>query len=202
MQLKLELFTFLFLSLGPFKIIGPFVKVTRNATPALTRQIAIRATLYSSAAILIAATLGEQILSKYSIPLPILALSAGIILFLVALLEVIKQFEAPIARTDSDVAPTLNMALNPIAFPTIVTPYGIAAVIVFLAICPDMNCRLRVIAILAGIMLLNLIVMLIAKHVLKPLALILPILGAVLGIVQVALGLLIIHSSVKELLKI
>jgi len=65
-----------------------------------------------------------------------------------------------------------------------------------------MNCRLRVIAILAGIMLLNLIVMLIAKHVLKPLALILPILGAVLGIVQVALGLLIIHSSIKELLKI
>jgi multiple antibiotic resistance protein len=91
----MQMFTFFFLMLGPFKIVAPFVKITKNATPAFTRQIAFRATLYSSITLLLAAFLGETILSKYGIPLPILALSAGIILFLVALLNIIKQFEPP-----------------------------------------------------------------------------------------------------------
>ncbi|HQW23416.1 MAG TPA: MarC family protein, partial [Bacteroidia bacterium] len=92
MPSSIQMFTFLFLMLGPFKIIGPFVKITKNASPALTRQIAFRATLFSVIALLLAGLLGENILAKYGIPVSILALSAGIILFLVALLNVIRQF--------------------------------------------------------------------------------------------------------------
>ena len=84
-----QIFTFLFLMLGPFKIIGPFSKLTRGADPALTRQIALWAALFSSLALLVAAFLGEIFLEKYGIPIPILALSAGLILFLVALLGLV-----------------------------------------------------------------------------------------------------------------
>lgn len=129
MPLKMQIFTFLFLMLGPFKIIAPFAKMTSNATPELTRQLAIRAIIFSSLALLLAAILGENILSKYGIPLPVLSMSGGIILFLVALLNVIKQF-GTIEKHDENIPPpTLNMAMSPLAFPTIVTPYGIAAVI-------------------------------------------------------------------------
>ncbi len=90
-----QVFTFLFLMLGPFKIIGPFAKVTKGADARLTRQIAVRATIFAALALLIAGLLGESFLSKYGIPLPLLALSAGIILFLVALKNILEQFVPP-----------------------------------------------------------------------------------------------------------
>ena len=198
---RMLIFPFLFLMLGPFKIIGPFAKITLGADPILVRKIAIRSILFSSAALLIAAFLGEMIITKYGIPLPILGIAAGIILFLVALLNVIQQF-APIEIHDKIlITPTLNMAMNPIAFPTIVTPYGIAAVIVILAYSPEFNSKLEVGAIVLGIMVLNLIVMLITKYVFKFLSIFLAILGAILGVIQVALGLLIINNQLRILLK-
>jgi hypothetical protein len=51
-------------------------------------------------------------------------------------------------------------------------------------------------------MLLNLVTMLVTKRIFKYLSVVLPILGAVLGIVQVALGLLIIYNQLKELVGI
>jgi multiple antibiotic resistance protein len=185
--------------LGPFKIVVPFAKITRNATPAFARNIAIRATIYSTLALLIAGLLGEKILSNYGIPMPILALSAGIILFLVALLNTIKQFEPHAADMQFEENPTLNMAMNPLAFPSIVTPYGLAAVIVFLSIAPDMNSKLTVAGVVLGIMVLNLIIMLLTRYIFKPLALILGLLGAILGVIQVALGLMVIYNQIKIL---
>lgn len=198
---KMQVFAFLFLMLGPFKIIGPFTKITHGATPALTRQIAFRAMLFSSMALLIAAFLGARIMRNFNIPLPILALSGGIILFLVALLNIIKQFGTPLANEENVISPTLNMALYPLAFPTIVTPYGIAAVIVFLALSPDLNSKLTVGAIVLAIMTLNLILMLVTRYIFKVLALFLALLGAILGVVQVALGLMVIYNQFRILLE-
>lgn len=195
-----QVFTLLFLMLGPFKIIGPFARVTRGADAALTRRIALRATVLASLALLVAAFLGERVLSSYGIPLPVLSLSGGIILFLVALQNILREF----ALHDEGAAgtarePTLNMALTPLAFPTIVTPYGIAAVVVFLAISPDQRSQLVVGAILLVIMLLNLAVMLMTRHLRPVMGVALQIVGAVLGIIQVALGLQIIHRSLGML---
>lgn len=200
MEFKMQIITFLFLMLGPFKIIAPFAKITRNAAPKLTRQIAFRASLYSAGALLLAGLLGQRIVSSYGIPIPILALSGGIILFLVALLNVIRQFDTHNIHDDIVAEPTISMAMNPLAFPSIVTPYGIAALIVFLSISPDMNAKITIGVIVLGIMLINLVVMLLTKYIYKPIAVIFAILGVVLGVVQVALGLLIIYNQTKSLL--
>ncbi|MBS1218588.1 MAG: multiple antibiotic resistance MarC-related protein [Proteobacteria bacterium] len=198
-----QIFTFLFLMLGPIKIIGPFAKITRGADPALTNRIALRAILFSSLALLLAAMFGERVLDNFNIPLPVLVLSAGIILFLVALMNILQQFMPPAAHSEEPAgqvhAPAPGVALMPLAFPTIVTPYGIAALVVFLALSPDLKSRLTVGAILLAIMLLNLIVMLMTRHILPVLNVLLPILGAVLGVVQVALGLQIIINSLRML---
>jgi multiple antibiotic resistance protein len=195
-----QIFTFLFLMLGPFKILAPFAKITRGADQKLTRQIAFRAIVFSSVALLLAAVIGENMLNKFGIPLPILSLAGGLILFLVALLNIIQQFAPPATNEGPVAPPTLNMAINPLAFPTIVTPYGIAAVIVFLSISPDLNSKLTVGAIILGIMIINLIFMLIYRYIFKVLAVALPILGAILGVVQVALGLMIMYNSLRKLL--
>jgi multiple antibiotic resistance protein len=195
----LQIFTFLFLMLGPFKVVGPFAKITERADPRLARRIALRATLVSSLALLLAAVLGQSTLSRYGIPLPDLALAGGLILFLVALRATLQS--APSSAADDEVAvPTLNMAITPLALPTIVTPYGVAAVIIFLALSPDLEGRLMIGVMLLAIMLLNLIVMLVARHIQRFLGVFLQILGAVLGIVQVALGIRFIDHALKWLL--
>ncbi|HBJ86460.1 MAG TPA: hypothetical protein DDZ88_21910 [Verrucomicrobiales bacterium] len=166
-----QIFTLLLLMLGPIKIIGPFAKITNGADAALTNRIALRAILFSSLALLLAAFFGKQCLDNFNIPLPVLVLSAGIILLLVALM--------------------------PLAFPTIVTPYCIAALVVFLALSPDRKSRLTFGTILLAIMLLNLNVMLMTRHILPGPNVLLPILGAVLDVVQVALGLQIIITPLR-----
>ncbi len=200
MQDYSQIFTLLFLMLGPFKILGPFVKITKNVDQSFARKIALRAILYSLVALMLAAFLGEKILSKFGVPLPILALSGGVILFLVALLNVIQQFEQAKPHEENTGAPTLTVAIQPLAFPIIVTPYGIAAVIVFISLSPDLNSKLTVGAIVGGIMVLNFLFMFFARVLFKPLAIILPIVGVVLSIIQVALGANIIYNSLNALL--
>ncbi len=196
-----HIFTFLFLMLGPFKIIAPFTKLTAGADAALIRKTALRATLLASLGLLVAALIGQSVLGKYQIPIPVLALSAGIILFLVALQNVLQQYQATPAQVDAggkDATP-LASAMMPLAYPTIVTPYGIAAIIVFLGVSADLKSKLMIGVVVLGIMLLNLIVMLLARRLGTGFRIILPILGAVLGVIQVALGLQIIHNSLRLL---
>jgi multiple antibiotic resistance protein len=97
--------------------------------------------------------------------------------------------------------PTMKMAMSPLAFPTIVTPYGIATVIVLTAISPDLQGKVTVLVIVLIIMVINLILMMLNRYIFKVLAVCLPILGAVLGVVQVALGLKIIYNSLRLLLE-
>ena len=89
--------------------------------------------------------------------------------------------------------------MTPLAFPTIVTPYGIATLVVVLALAADMQSRLIIGAIVLAIMLLNLVVMIMTRHILRVLGVLLPILGAVLGVIQVALGLQIISNALRSI---
>ena len=192
----------LILMLGPFKIIRPFSKATNDASETQTRQIAILSTIFAALGLLIAGFLGESILSSYGIPLPILVLTGGIILFLVALKNVLDQFEQHEphkGEAKALPAPVMKVALMPLAFPAIVTPYGIAALIVLLAFSDSQEGRLTIAAAVVATMILNLMVMLVARRLVIVLAFVLPILGAVLGVVQVALGLQIINNALQML---
>jgi multiple antibiotic resistance protein len=195
-----QIFVFLFLMLGPLKIIGPFVRLTRGADTGLTRQIAGRATLISCAALVIAAVIGESQLNSYGIPVPVLSLAAGIILFLVALLDILHQFAAHADETGaSPELPTIGMAMTPLAFPTIITPYGVATFVVLLAISPNRETQLVIAALTALVMLLNLVVMLTARRIMPVLGMVLPIFGGVFGVIQVALGLFIVQNSLHAM---
>jgi multiple antibiotic resistance protein len=197
-----QVFTLLFLMLGPFKIIGPFLKITQGADDRVARQIARWATIFAAIALLVAGFLGETFLRSYGVPLPVLALAGGVILFLVALKNVLEQFDAPEPSHDTAAArpdAVMQVALRPLAFPSVVTPYGIAALIVFLAFSQTMEARLTIGAVVVAIMALNLAVMLVARRLPAVVKLVLTILGAVLGVVQVAIGLQIINNALRTL---
>jgi small neutral amino acid transporter SnatA (MarC family) len=195
-----KIFTVLFLMLGPFKIIGPFATMTLGINLIVARRIAILATGFAAIALLFAAFLGGAILRRFGIPLPVLALAAGLILFLVAIVNILQQFKPATLSQDQTNIPLVARASS-FAFPTIVTPYGIAALVVFLALSPDMEKRLAIGAIVLAIVLINLIFMLITPYIFRILGIFLQILAAVLGVIQVALGLQIIYNSMREILK-
>ena len=197
-----QVFTILFLMLGPFKLVGPFLQETQGADPASMRKAAALATIFAAIALLIAGLLGETLLASYGIPLDVLRLSGGVILFLVAIRTVLDQFAGPARSTPAvPVEPpaVMKLAMRPLAFPGIVTPYGIAALVVFLAFSPGVETRLTIAALVVAIMALNLVFMLAARRLQLVFGLVLPVLGAVLGVVQVALGLQIIHVALRAL---
>jgi multiple antibiotic resistance protein len=195
-----QVFTLLFLMLGPFKIIGPFTRLTKGADARLAHRIAWTSIGFASAALLVAAFLGGSILDSYRIPVPVMALSGGLILFLVAMRNLLEQFEAQPDAGRADAAPPdLKVALTPLAFPAIVTPYGIAALVVMMALSPVAQGRWMVGGIVVAIMLANLVIMMLARKILPVMGIVLPILGAVLGVVQVALGLQIINNALTTM---
>jgi multiple antibiotic resistance protein len=199
-----QIFTFLFLTLGPFKLIAPFAKASRGLDGRDRLRLAALAVAFAAAALALAGLIGGSTLDKYAIPLPILAFSGGLILFLSALMTVLHQFSdappAPDRAPPAERPPLAQLAAMPLAFPAIVTPYGVAALVLFLALAPDTQGRLAIAGQAAGILALDFVVMLLTRPLLPALMVVLPVLGAVLGVVQVALGLQIMHLAARALM--
>jgi MarC family integral membrane protein len=78
-----KMFTFFFLILGPLKILGPFVQLAGQGDTEFARRLVFRALFYSCLALLFAAVIGERSMRQYHVSVPVLAITAGIILFLV-----------------------------------------------------------------------------------------------------------------------
>lgn len=191
-----KVFIMLFLMLGPIKILMPFVNMTRGSDAAFRRRLATRAVLFSTAALAVAGLLGNSMLDNFNIAVPVLALTGGLILFLVALQTVLQQAAWPPRPRPEEPPAGLHLAFSPLAFPIIVTPYGIAAVIVFAALAQDdYVVKLVVGGVVLVILALDWLAMLFAETILRWFGPVLQVFAVVLGITQTALGLqVIIHS--------
>ena len=194
-----EMLVLFFLLLGPIKIVGPFVKLTHGAEPRLYRQLAVRGVLLAAGALGAAAILGGKALENFHIQVPVLAITGGLILFLTALDMIIRQFRGSVGADAQDAPLSLSLAVSPLAFPIIVTPAGIAAVIIIMTLNRDLAGKLTIGLLLLMILILDLISMLYARAILKWLALPLYILGVVLGVIQVALGLNIMLVNLSRI---
>lgn len=192
------IFALLFLMLGPIKLLGLFAALTKDCDRAFRLRLATRAFLFAVAAVTIAAVLGKRILDNFAIPVQVLQISAGLILLLVALQAVMQQYSTsrPPERAEP---PTLAMAFSPLAFPTVVTPYGIAAVTILEALAPTTEIGLMLAGVVYFILFLDWLAMLSAHVIVRWLGPLLLLLGVILGVVQVALGLQLILSGVAGL---
>jgi multiple antibiotic resistance protein len=186
-----KIFTFFFLTLGPKAVIAPFARATAASTVSDRRKIALIATSISLLAVLIAATIGIRVLENWGISTGALLVAAGIILFLVAIESIRSQYRLP---EQERVAPQEELAPRllayKLAFPYVVSPYGVAVVILVLTTRPETVPLMPILGMLGGIMLLNLVVMLNAQRIASSpyVAPAMAILGSVLGVLQAALG--------------
>jgi multiple antibiotic resistance protein len=192
-------FTLLFVTLGPLKVLGPFVQLTREADEATLRQIAARAFILAVIAAVVGGFAGSALLASWNVSVSAMLLSGGIIFAIVGLNLVLEQYQPAHPAPPPLPAAPMAAAMR-ITFPIVVTPYGIAALIVLLANSPDAVRTARVLGILLAVMVFNLLAMLYARRIMGGVTVMaLQIAGAVLGALQVALAMDMILRALREL---
>jgi multiple antibiotic resistance protein len=190
-----EAFTFLFVALGPLNVIGPFRTFTQGRDAGFRRGLALRAFLVATVALIFAATLGAKTLQAWGISVGALLLAAGAILFLVALRPVLAGYnpggERPQTISVGVPEPSKSeLAISPLGFPTIITPYGLALLILLFALYPLGSGGLGIFAMAWIVLALDLLAMLCTGSLARIpfLKTGLDILGCVMGVMLVALG--------------
>src|SRR5262249_4043385 len=125
-----KLFTLFFVTLGPIKLLGPIARSTRMLTDAELRALAKRAAAPVTALADGSGFLGRALLESWQIPVFALRLTAGLILFVVAFRLVMQPYDSPPQGPPPSEPPNI---MN-VVFPMVLTPYGLAAVIVLLVL--------------------------------------------------------------------
>jgi multiple antibiotic resistance protein len=181
-----QIFTLLFVTLGPFKVLAPFMQATRGAEPALRRRIALLAFVMSTLALFAGMFVGVNTLQKWQVSLPALIITGGALLFAVAFRSLIQLYDPNEPRSAGNDKPDVRTAVSPLTFPAIATPYGIAILILLKAALPASTGD--IVRMLGLVMLLNLGAMLFARQILKYAGAVLQLIGTILTVLQAALG--------------
>jgi multiple antibiotic resistance protein len=193
-------FTICFVLLGPIRLIPAFAGLTEGRTPAFRRSAAAWATLLACAICAFVMLAGGRLVEKYGLSVPALQLTAGLILLLSALGTIFPSGGLP-ESTREAVSP-LQLAISPLATPRIVSPVGVAAILIFVMAAADDPSRYQVLALALGIiMALNFLAMFFNQGLLRTPGLLpaLHLLGGVLIVIQVALAINTMLSAFRTL---
>ena len=189
-----QAFTFLFLAMGPAPLIPAFASLTAGRDRGFKRALALQAILVVAAAMVVAATSGVAALRGWGVSTAALTLAIGLLLLLVALRNVLEVYDPPKKAPQPDpnaAAPTRSdLAFTPLAFPIIISPFGIGIVVLLLMLAQDRGAIATMAALIAIVLALDLVAMLAADWVMRApfIKYILLVTGAVMGVLQVALA--------------
>lgn len=194
-----EIFTLFIVMLGPLKILGPFKQRTQQFDAGTTLRIAGWTFLISTVAIVAGAFVGRSLLLKWQVSVPALYLAAGVVFFLVAVRQLLDQYDDSHEHAEPLPGVPFRAAAR-LVFPLVLTPYGIAAVIALVAASTDEARTNSIVGLAVIVMVIDLVAMLVARWIMVGFTvLVLKILGAVLAILQVALSIQIILVALRTL---
>jgi multiple antibiotic resistance protein len=155
----------LWTTIDPIGTLAIFTAITGKLDAKQRRKTAWKAILYSAAILLGAIVIGQVLLSAMGIQLLSLQVAGGVILFLFGLQMV---FGSGFTNTPTAVEPGHDIAVFPLAVPSIATPGAILAVILLTDNhLYSVPMQATTAAILLGILAVTLICMLAATPILK-----------------------------------
>lgn len=199
-----DVFILFFLTLGPLKAILPFARATHGTDLAFQRRMAWRSTAIATVIALVVALLAPLVLGNWHVSPSAISITAGIILFSQAL-RIIMQTPAiapgSAEQQASPSPPSPAIAVFPLAMPAILTAPGIAAIAVIISLNKhDLASQAIVIALLLGVMVLNLLTLWNTETLLKHGAAgVLLVVGWVLAVLQASLAVQIIIHALRVL---
>lgn len=183
-----KLFPLLFNMMGPIGLIPAFAALTAKMGEPDRSAMANRAAFLAFIALALAVFMGAAMLESWSIGNGSLVFAAGVIVTLTALLPIVSRGGEAAPQAAGKQTPR-QLAVTPLAFPIMVSPRAVAVLIIFVAYFPTMEGKLTVLAVAGLMMVLNLLGMRYAHVFMQKIGMTpLLVLGAVFGVLQVALG--------------
>lgn len=182
-----EIFLLFFIMLGPVKILGPFFMATHGLDTGARRGLSVKVFAGSLVVVIVAGVIGSGMMVKWHVAPAVMMLASGLVFLLAALQMVLSAYRVAQA---APVEVPAQPAVHRLVYPVTVTPYGVAAVITLMALSQDMRHSLTVLGLALAVLVINLVAMLLVRWLMRgvgPMAL--QVVGAVLGILQVALAL-------------
>ena len=147
-----------------------FAGLTREATAAQRRSMALRATAIAAGILLFFGLLGEDLLKMLGISLAAFRIAGGIMLFLIALEMVFEKRtqrrENRAREVDADPEHE-DVSVFPMAIPMIAGPGSIASIMLLMARSDGLNESLVVLAALGAVLLLTLVALLAAGWLMR-----------------------------------
>jgi len=194
-----KLFPLLFNMMGPIGLIPAFAALTAKMSEEDRSAMANRAAFLALVSLALAVFLGAVMLESWSISNGSLVLAGGVIVAVTALLPIVARSGEPAPKAMEHQS-LRQLAVSPLAFPIMVSPRAVAILIIFVAYFPTMDGKLTVLVVATLMMGLNLLGMryahaFMAKIGMTPLL----VLGAVFGVLQVALGIEMISNGIATL---
>jgi len=187
----------LFTLMGPIAAMPLFAGATAGADFSLRLKIALAAYATALITLAVAVFIGAGALAGWGVAPSSLIVAAGLILTLTAVRNVVGGGHA--APEGAKAPPTVATGFSPIAIPGLVTPVGVAVLVIFVSYFPSSADKMAVMGVAAGLMTLNFGAMLAANwfmRVVGPAPLV--VLGAVFGVLQVAMGVQMIISGLMR----
>lgn len=188
-----QIFTIFFIMLGPLRIPDAFAVATAGLNHHDKNQLSLKAGLLFFGGLIIAGYLGSRILKSWGISPATLTLAIGILFLLSALPPLVKKTVAKSSPEKMDLSPS-NIATS-----LLISPHGLAAVIVLFTVGHDTKRFLTVVGCLAAIGVLNILYMAFIKPAGEKESMVKVMLKTTLGTLQFALSLQIIYSSLHWL---
>ncbi|HEX8574528.1 MAG TPA: MarC family protein [Allosphingosinicella sp.] len=168
--LFLSAFVTFFVVIDPPGCAPIFAGLTREATAAQRRSMAIRASLVAAGILLFFGLLGEDLLRTLGISLAAFRIAGGIMLFLIALDMVFERRtqrrETRAQQVEADPEHD-DVSVFPMAIPMIAGPGSIASIMLLMARSDGLDQSLVVLAALGAVLLLTLISLLAAGWLMR-----------------------------------
>ncbi|GIK18898.1 MAG: UPF0056 inner membrane protein [Phycisphaerales bacterium] len=132
MERLLNDFVLLFTIIDPVGSVPVFIAIASRAAPGLRRRIAFRAVLVSAGVLLFFGIFGQFVLNAMGISLHAFRVAGGIILFLFALDMIFgtSKPESEVSVVPKAAADAYDLAIYPLAIPSIAGPGSIVAIVV------------------------------------------------------------------------
>lgn len=173
--LLLSAFVTLFVVIDPPGCAPIFAGLTRDASPAQRRSMAIRSTLIATVLLFLFALAGEKLLDTLGISLDAFRIAGGIMLFLIALEMVFeKRTERREGRADEisrkaaeEHRPVEDISVFPMAIPMIAGPGSIATVMLLVSRSHGIEQTMLVLLALAAVLALTMAALLAAGPIMR-----------------------------------
>jgi multiple antibiotic resistance protein len=184
--------------MGPIGAIPVFASLTATADQASRLALARKASLYAGLAVVLAVVLGAGVLMAWGATPSSLMIASGLLLSIAASRSILAPPQAG-SSSVMGATPLVATALSPMAFPTMASPHAIGVLIIFVAYFPSISGKATILATAIAVLGLNYLAMLNAERFMAYVGMTpLRILGAVFGVLQIALGIEMIVSGITK----